>query len=308
MKSKPLISIGMPVFNGGKHLKEAITTTLKQTYSNFELIISDDNSTDNSSKIISNYSKKESRIKFFKQKQNIGSIANFNFVLSKARGEFFTWFAQDDIHDKDFLFKLQANIKKTKSVLAMSDYRNFKDNKFYKIYNTPKFLNEDSNKSLSYFFNTVNLSFFYGLYKTRVLKKIGGYHTDFRWYFQSSDFLTIIKTLLKGKFVFIDEVLFFKRDTGLYTNQFENIKNLPFSTVSKYALRYFLFPIHFIFDMILGSWYLLSSSKLKFINRLVLVFLLFKCTLKRFYDFLLNIFKGAFAFSIRILKYLKIKK
>ena len=67
-----MISVLMPVYNSEKFLEEAIRSILNQSYSNFEFLIYDDNSTDNSKEIIQNFKLQDSRIKFFLSKKNIG--------------------------------------------------------------------------------------------------------------------------------------------------------------------------------------------------------------------------------------------
>ena len=86
--SKPslLISIGVPVRNGGRFLEEALDLLVKQTYKNIEIIISDNNSDDTTAEIITRYKEKDPRIKAFTQTKTLTSSENFLFVLKKATG------------------------------------------------------------------------------------------------------------------------------------------------------------------------------------------------------------------------------
>ena len=262
-KLKPLVTIGIPVYNGAKYLKDSLNSAINQTYKNIEIIISDDNSTDSSFEILKSFVKQSSHIKIYRQNINLGPIKNFNFVLNKASGQFFTWFAQDDIHDLNFVKKLIDCYENRNITSMMSDYRNFIGAKKYKIYEPPNFTIVNNFESVIYFLKSENLSLFYGLHETKFLKNIGGYHRDFRPYFKSSDFLTILKILLVGNFYFVNEVLFLKRDTGYFTNQFENLKKLPFIDLKKNIFRYLLFPIHFIFDLILGIKFIFTSKLIR---------------------------------------------
>jgi len=99
----PKVSIGIPVYNGEKKIEKVIQSFLDQTFNNFEIIISDNCSTDDTSKICKKLASKDSRIKYFKQSKNIGDILNFEFVLKKATAQYFTWAADDDLRTKDFL-------------------------------------------------------------------------------------------------------------------------------------------------------------------------------------------------------------
>ncbi len=104
-KNKPRLSIGLPVFNGEKHLKEAFDSILSQTYKDFELIISDNASTDKTPQICLEYAKKDSRIHYYRNKINIGAARNFNRVFELSSGKYFKWAAHDDILAPDFLSK-----------------------------------------------------------------------------------------------------------------------------------------------------------------------------------------------------------
>lgn len=112
----PEISIGLPVYNGDKYLREALDSLLAQTFSSFELIISDNASTDDTADICRTYARRDARIRYFRQHQNRGAIANFQFVLDNARGRFFCWAAADDRWDIDRLEKLYAQICKESKV------------------------------------------------------------------------------------------------------------------------------------------------------------------------------------------------
>jgi glycosyltransferase involved in cell wall biosynthesis len=90
----PAISIGMPVYNGEKYIREALDSLLAQTFTDFELIISDNASTDSTSNICKEYAIRDSRIRYIRQHKNIGAIANFKFLLEQASGDFFMWAAR----------------------------------------------------------------------------------------------------------------------------------------------------------------------------------------------------------------------
>ncbi|MFA6016784.1 MAG: glycosyltransferase family 2 protein [Patescibacteria group bacterium] len=93
----PLVSIVMPVYNAGDFLVAAIESILKQTYKNFEFIIVDDGSTDNSLKMISEFAKKDKRIKVFKNKENFGIAKTINKAIQKTKGRFIARMDADDI-------------------------------------------------------------------------------------------------------------------------------------------------------------------------------------------------------------------
>lgn len=118
------VSIGMPVYNGEKFLREALDSLLSQTYQNFELIISDNASTDETERICLEYAQKDSRIRYIRQLINNGPIANFQFVLDKAEGEYFMWAAHDDIWDSSFIEAgVDALLANTANVAAFGRVR-----------------------------------------------------------------------------------------------------------------------------------------------------------------------------------------
>ena len=103
MSAPPKLSVGLPVYNGEKYLAEAIDALLGQSYSEFELIISDNASTDGTADICRHYESVDSRVRYFRQARNIGLAPNHNFVADQARGEFFKWAANDDLYARDLL-------------------------------------------------------------------------------------------------------------------------------------------------------------------------------------------------------------
>ena len=110
--SDPTISVLMPLYNGEKHLAEAIESVLKQTYTDFELLIIDDCSTDVSVKIINSYD--DRRIRLVQNKKNLGQSASMNKGLRFAKGIYIARMDQDDISHVYRLEKQIYFIKKKK--------------------------------------------------------------------------------------------------------------------------------------------------------------------------------------------------
>ena len=103
--NRPRLSIGLPVFNGEKYLKEAINSILGQTYSDFEFVISDNASTDRTQQICQEYAAKDLRIRYYRNEKNVGAPKNFNRVFELSSGEYFKWAAYDDVYAPEFLQK-----------------------------------------------------------------------------------------------------------------------------------------------------------------------------------------------------------
>jgi len=101
--NSPKVSIGMPVYNGEAFIREALDSLLAQTFTDFELIISDNASTDGTEAICREYAAKDARIRYVRQAENRGGIPNFQFVLDEAVGEYFMWAAADDVWLPNFI-------------------------------------------------------------------------------------------------------------------------------------------------------------------------------------------------------------
>lgn len=99
----PLVSIGLPVYNGEKGLGRALDSIVGQDYPNLEIIVSDNGSTDTTSAICAEYSRKDSRVRYYRSEENHGSIWNFNRVAELSSGKYFMWVAHDDDRHLSFV-------------------------------------------------------------------------------------------------------------------------------------------------------------------------------------------------------------
>lgn len=104
-KHKPKVSVGVPVYNGGMFISNRLESILSQTLRDIEVIISDNASTDSTQAICEEYAKKDKRIRFIRQKKNLGMLWNYNFVLKEAKSDYFVWAAADDLWQPTFLEK-----------------------------------------------------------------------------------------------------------------------------------------------------------------------------------------------------------
>ncbi len=102
------VDILLATYNGEKYLKEQLDSILSQTYGEFRLLISDDSSTDNTKKILEEYTKKDKRIIVFCQEKNLGVIKNFEFLLNKVENDYYMFSDQDDIWKEN---KIEQSIK-----------------------------------------------------------------------------------------------------------------------------------------------------------------------------------------------------
>ncbi len=103
MSNQPLISVVIPSFNGQRFIKEAIESVIGQTYKDWELILVDDGSSDETPKIMLEYSHNYSNISFHRHSQNLGLPSALNFGFAKAKGDYYTWISDDNIFRNDAL-------------------------------------------------------------------------------------------------------------------------------------------------------------------------------------------------------------
>ena len=113
----PLVSIGLPVFNGAQFLTEAIESILGQTYQNIELVLSDNASTDSTPEICARFAARDRRVRSTRLSENIGGLPNFNRVFSLATGRYFMWASHDDLLLPTYVEKCVACLEADASVV-----------------------------------------------------------------------------------------------------------------------------------------------------------------------------------------------
>jgi glycosyltransferase involved in cell wall biosynthesis len=227
---KPRVSIGLPVFNGEKYLDQAIVSLLNQTYANFELIISDNASTDRTQEICMAYAAIEPRIRYFRNEVNIGAAPNFNRVFILSESEYFKWAPYDDMIDPDFLSRCVEILDlKPDVVLCYSRAKIIDDvGDFVVDYNPgPKTCSLNPHKR----FHNLILHPEYaiqqmGLIRTEALQK-----TELHRSFPSSDEVLLAELALIGQFYEITERLYlYRRHTGQATQGTQRSRVLVFDT------------------------------------------------------------------------------
>lgn len=122
------ISIAMATYNGHKFIEKQLQSILSQSFTNFELIICDDCSTDNTVEIINKYLHNDSRIKLFINDNNIGFKKNFEKIISKCTGEYVAFADQDDIWCENHLLDLYENINNYNVICGNNSFINENDN------------------------------------------------------------------------------------------------------------------------------------------------------------------------------------
>ncbi len=208
----PNISVGMPVYNGEQFAEESIKSVLAQTFDDFELLISDNGSTDRTAEICQDYATRDSRITYWCNETNIGAAGNYNLLYRRASAPFFRWSNADDLlHPTLHERCLAALEERPEAVLAagttvlIDEHGNttglFDDN-LHLTQDTPS-------ERLRAFFERASLTnVIYGLMRTAPLGK-----TDLMGdgSIPAADTIMMGQLSLHGKFLQIPEPLFYRR-------------------------------------------------------------------------------------------------
>jgi len=180
------VIIGLPVYNGERTIEKTLNSIVKQTFTDFKVIISDNHSTDTTSEICKEFSKKYPKITYFQQNENKGPLFNFTFVLNSANSEYFVWIAADDWWEPTFLEKnikvLNVDKKFVGSISKIDFYDtkviNYKEkdnilkSKIKKFYSYDEFSNcKNYEDRVSFILRIRNAGNIYGVFRTPILKK-----------------------------------------------------------------------------------------------------------------------------------------
>jgi glycosyltransferase involved in cell wall biosynthesis len=228
--NSPKVSIGMPVYNGERFIREALDSLLAQTFINFEIIISDNASTDETRQICLEYVAKDKRVRYYRNDVNLGPIANFNRVLNLSTGQYFMWAAHDDRWEPSFVALLVQTLDANPRVALASCrfvnidedgrlIRTFKTNWAY-IFSRSKFW-QFAFIALFDVVNKQQANHIYGLMRREVLLENGGMIYIPNVDFCGEDILTLLRLLACWDFAIVDQVLFNYRVRSLPTRQDE---------------------------------------------------------------------------------------
>ena len=174
MIEHPLVSVGIPTYNGCHTIVETVKSVLQQDYDNLEIIISDDSSQDDTQNRCLELTKANSHIRYFRQAINIGLTRNFEFVMHQASGDFFMWVGHDDILEPGIIKKyVEFLISNPKYSLVSGEIRYLRARQ--NIYHEKDLSLEHNSPYIrvaSYYFKVVQGAMYYGLMRKKAAKKI----------------------------------------------------------------------------------------------------------------------------------------
>ncbi len=245
----PKVSIGLPVYNGEKYLEEAIESILAQTFEDFELIISDNASTDRTQEICQKYAATDKRIRYSRNQTNIGGANNTNLTFKMSRGEYFRWAAHDDICGSTLLEKLVTVLDNDKSVIlayTMISQIDEKDNQIGILDVTKAASARPSTRFQDLFGLDHDCEFTYGLIRSDIMAK-----TDLLLNYSDSDRTFLCELSFYGKFYQVPEILFYKRyhsqmSTQLYKEHRERMAWFGYHVDKQITLPFWMQFFHYL--------------------------------------------------------------
>lgn len=208
----PRISIGIPVFNGERFVAAALDSALAQTFSDFELIISDNGSTDRTEQICRSYAARDLRIRYYRNDVNRGAAWNHNRVVELARGDLFKWWSHDDLCAPNFLEACVSVLDRDPGIVLCFARAQLVDVEGRPLQRYESSMTRmDSAYPHQRFRGAIRQDVFcvevYGLARTAVLRK-----TPLIASYTGSDRVLLADLALRGRFHEIPSYLFFNRD------------------------------------------------------------------------------------------------
>jgi len=206
----PRVSIGMPVYNGERFVRQAIDSVLGQTFADFELIISDNASTDDTEKICRAYARRDPRIRYFRNETNIGAARNFNRVFRLSSGEYYKLANADDACAPDLVASCAGVLDRYPEVVLCYAQTTLIDERGAVIREYDDGLDLRSTKVTERFRAAMHgvklVNVFQGLLRSSAMRK-----TRLMGSYCGSDVLLLEELALYGQFWEIPRRLFFRR-------------------------------------------------------------------------------------------------
>lgn len=209
-QSAPTLSIGLPVYNGEQYLAQALDSLLAQTFTDFELIISDNASDDSTAEICRSYAERDERIRYIRQPVNIGAAPNHNFLVPQARGKYFKWASHDDLYDPDLIRLCVEALEARPDVVLAHAWDAYIDERGEIIASVPYELDTYDPRPAARLRSLLYVpggNDFYGVIRTEVLRRVRPHDT-----YYNADRTFMAELVLQGRFFQVPRTLYFRRD------------------------------------------------------------------------------------------------
>lgn len=209
----PEISVALPVYNGERFVADAIRSILAQDFKNFELIITDNASTDRTEEICRDFAASDPRVRYVRNERNLGAGPNYNLGFELSRGRYFKWSACDDRISENFLSACFAALETNKdAVLAYATTQTIDENgaviPLVGEMRSPELPKEDAGFRFKWDLKKSGTNFeIFGLFRTAALRK-----TTLHRSYYGSDRNLMSEMALLGSFVFVPGIVFYNRE------------------------------------------------------------------------------------------------
>lgn len=218
----PLVSVGMPVFNGERHVAEAIRSIVAQEEDDLELIISDNASTDGTEDLCRHFASQDRRIHYYRSQNNRGAAWNYNRAFALARGKYFKWAAHDDVCDASLISRCVSELERNQdAVLGFARTVRIDDGGTTIRFDNHSIVATEAapvDRARGFLRNPTPCFEVFGVIRRDVLAQ-----TPLIGKYAGSDRVLLFELALRGRFVMIDDYLFRNRDhTERSIRRFEN--------------------------------------------------------------------------------------
>jgi glycosyltransferase involved in cell wall biosynthesis len=206
----PRVSIGLPVYNGEAHLSEALDSLLAQSLEDFEIVVSDNRSTDGTEAICRAYAARDPRIRCSRSDRNRGAAWNFNHVLEVSSGRYFKWASANDIHAPNYLIRCVEVLDTRPEVVLCYPRTRLIDDQGTVTCDVEDNLDlpwPQAARRFREFLARIRLSnAFLGVVRPEVLRRVGALGA-----YPGSDVVLLGEMTLYGAFAEVPEFLFYRR-------------------------------------------------------------------------------------------------
>ncbi len=210
----PVLSIGLPIYNGADFVSEALDSLLAQTFEDFEIIISDNASSDRTPEICHAYAAKDSRIAYHRSEENLGAARNYNRAFELSTGKYFKWAAHDDLCDPTYFEKCIDILEKDDTISLCYANTTVINPAGEPTGHYTEDLHLQSNKPSERYQNfhqrfrkKYKCNAVFGIMPRAILQE-----TALIGYYEASDITLLGELALRGKLTEIPEYLFYRRD------------------------------------------------------------------------------------------------
>jgi glycosyl transferase family 2 len=235
-RATPLVSIGLPTYNGARHLRGSLESLLAQDYADLEILVSDNASTDGTGQIARRFAERDPRVRVIRQATNIGPTANFWFVLRETRGRYFMWAADDDVWDSAYVSACVGALEGSPGAVMATTLVDFIDGETNQplvdrppeLWDNPDLSSTDPAVRIGRLMSRAGWYQLYGLMRREVVEAMPEIPPGYGW-----DVVFTAALAARGPIVLVDRSLFTYRvvrqppaDRGVWNQDVTNLPNI----------------------------------------------------------------------------------